>query len=139
MIDERRRHDLYTRVAETFGEQEADTLMAHLPPVGWADVATTSEVRTLGVELRAEMAELGAQLQIEMSELRSELRGEMSELRSELRGEMAELRSELRGEMAELRGEMSELRDSIQRTVIAASIASSFSTATLVLAAAALV
>jgi len=128
MIDERRRHDLYTRVAETFGEQEADTLMAHLPPVGWADVATTSEVRTLGVELRAEMAELGAQLQIEMSELRSELRGEM-----------AELRSELRGEMAELRGEMSELRDSIQRTVIAASIASSFSTATLVLAAAALV
>ena len=128
MIDERRRHDLYTRVAETFGEQEADTLMAHLPPVGWADVATTSEVRTLGVELRAEMAELGAQLQIEMSELRSELRGEM-----------AELRSELRGEMAELRGEMSELRDSIQRTVIAASIASSFSTATLVLAATALV
>jgi hypothetical protein len=113
MIDEHRRHDLYTRLAETLGEQEADTLMAHLPPVGWADVATKSEVRALGVELRGEMAEL--------------------------RGEMAELRAELRGEMAELRGEMAELRGSLQRTVVAASMASSFSTATLVLAAAALV
>jgi phage shock protein A len=76
--------------------------MAHLPPVGWADVATTSEVRALGVELRGEM-------------------------------------SQLRGEMSELRGEMAELRGSLQQTIVAASMASSFSTATLVLAAAALV
>jgi hypothetical protein len=94
MVDERRRHDLYTGLAEALGEEEADTLMAHLPPVGWADVATTSDVRTLGTELRAESAEM--------------------------------------------RGEMAELRRSIQRTVVAASVASSFSTATLVLAAATL-
>jgi hypothetical protein len=38
-LDERSRHELYLRLEETLGPEAATTLMEHLPPVGWADVA----------------------------------------------------------------------------------------------------
>ena len=46
------RFELQQRAREVLGEQEGDTLMAHLPPVGWADVATKKdlELLKLGVE-----------------------------------------------------------------------------------------
>jgi hypothetical protein len=68
-IDERRRHDLYQELDSVLGTEHADTLMAHLPPTGWADVATKGDLRLLAAELRAEMSGLRA----EMAELRVEL------------------------------------------------------------------
>lgn len=41
-IDEQERHRLHQRLEEVLGPDEAGTLMAHLPPLGWADVATAS-------------------------------------------------------------------------------------------------
>ena len=38
-IDERSRHALYLQLEEALGPVEAGTLMEHLPPGGWADVA----------------------------------------------------------------------------------------------------
>jgi hypothetical protein len=61
--------------------------MEHLPPTGWADVATKRDVDGVRIELRGEM---------------SELRGEFAHLRGEMRAGFAEVR----GEMAELRGEL---------------------------------
>ncbi|MDQ3757581.1 MAG: hypothetical protein M3394_07015 [Actinomycetota bacterium] len=43
-ITEQSRHELYRHLIETMGEERAATLMAHLPPVGWADVATKQDV-----------------------------------------------------------------------------------------------
>jgi hypothetical protein len=39
-IDERARHQLYLRLEEHLGAEAATTLMEHLPPAGWAEVAT---------------------------------------------------------------------------------------------------
>ena len=36
---EQNRHELYQRLEKVLGTDEATTLMEHLPPVGWADVA----------------------------------------------------------------------------------------------------
>jgi hypothetical protein len=46
-ITEETRHRLYQRLEEVLEPEEATTLMAHLPPVGWADVATKHDLRAL--------------------------------------------------------------------------------------------
>jgi len=46
-IDERSRHDLFVRLESVLGPDEAATLMEHLPPVGWADVATKHDLDQL--------------------------------------------------------------------------------------------
>jgi len=43
-ISEQSRHELYQRLEEALGTAAASTLMEHLPPVGWADVATKHDL-----------------------------------------------------------------------------------------------
>ena len=43
-INEQSRHELHQRLEETLGPSAAATLMEHLPPVGWADVATKRDL-----------------------------------------------------------------------------------------------
>jgi hypothetical protein len=59
-IDERARHELYLRLEEHLGAEAAATLMEHLPPVGWADVATKRDLDHLR-ELREADLERTAQ------------------------------------------------------------------------------
>ena len=47
VLDERSRHQLYLRLEEVLGPDAATTLMEHLPPVGWADVATKRDLDAL--------------------------------------------------------------------------------------------
>jgi hypothetical protein len=44
VIDERSRHTPHQRLEELLGPESAATLMEHLPPVGWADVATKHDL-----------------------------------------------------------------------------------------------
>ena len=47
VVDDRSRHELYRRLEEVLGLEAATTLIEHLPPVGWADVATKGDVAAL--------------------------------------------------------------------------------------------
>ncbi len=46
-IDERTRYEMYLGLERTLGTQVADAVMEHLPPVGWADVATKHDLTAL--------------------------------------------------------------------------------------------
>jgi hypothetical protein len=109
-ISDQSRHQLHQRLVELLGPAEAATLMEHLPPVGWADVATKRDLDHLATELRGEMNQLGTELRGEMSTGFAELRGEMSTGFAELRGEMstgfAEGSAALHREIAGLRGDI---------------------------------
>jgi hypothetical protein len=83
-VNDRSRLDLHRRLEAVLGTEEAATLMAHLPPVTWQDVATKDDVRVLGVELRAEMADLRSELREEIGGLRLEMREEVGGLRLEM-------------------------------------------------------
>jgi hypothetical protein len=62
LIDDRARFDLHAKLRDVLGTQEADTLMAHLPPVGWADVATKQDIAVLRLEMEAMRHELRAEI-----------------------------------------------------------------------------
>ena len=101
-ITELSRHQLYLRLEATLGAEEAATLMEHLPPVGWADVATKRDLDHFATVLRGEMKVLETGIRGEVATLGSDIRTEMATLGSDLRGEMATLGSDLRGEMTTL-------------------------------------
>lgn len=46
-VDDRTRLNLHRRLDEVLGPDAADTLMAHLPPVTWSDVATKDDLRAV--------------------------------------------------------------------------------------------
>jgi len=52
-ITEASRHRLHEALIDKLGEEEASTLMEHLPPVGWADVATKTDIEHLWVAMDA--------------------------------------------------------------------------------------
>jgi len=54
-ISEESRQHLYLRLEEVLGREEAATLMEHLPPVGWADVATKRDIDALAVATKRDI------------------------------------------------------------------------------------
>ena len=54
-VDERTRHEMYLGLEERLGPKVADALMQHLPPIGWADVATKRDVDMLAATTRHEI------------------------------------------------------------------------------------
>ncbi len=133
------RHDLHKGLEEFLGEKRANILMEHIPPVGWADLATKRdldnleerlrgefrheigelrhEVGTLLTDQRYDMRQLRSELQLQIAGLRSELHHGTTETRSELQLEIAGLRSELHHGTTETRSELqlqiSDLRASL--------------------------
>ena len=67
VVDDRTRLNLHRRLEDVLGSEEADTLMAHLPPVTWHDVATKDDLRVLEASLRAEMRVVSAELRTELA------------------------------------------------------------------------
>ena len=64
-ITEASRFQLRTAIGQILGKEAADTLMELLPPVGWADVATKTDIQHLRDEMKADMRAL--QLTIEIA------------------------------------------------------------------------
>ena len=64
-IDERARHQLYLRLEEHLGAEAAETLMEHLPPTGWAEVATKRDLDHLRAVTKADIDSMGDRLRAE--------------------------------------------------------------------------
>jgi hypothetical protein len=57
-VTEESRHRLHRKLDQTIGEEDATTLMEHLPPVGWVDVATTQHLTQVEERLDAKIDHL---------------------------------------------------------------------------------
>jgi uncharacterized protein YdcH (DUF465 family) len=61
--DEHARHQLFTRLEEVLGPAEAATLMDHLPPLGWGDIATKRDLETLEERIDARFKAIDARFE----------------------------------------------------------------------------
>ena len=87
-ITDASRYAMQSALIKAIGAEEAETLMEHLPPLGWGDVATKTDLALLNAELRLEMEKLRSDFNREIAELRSDLNGEIAKLRSEFKDAM---------------------------------------------------
>ena len=82
--NDKARLELHRRLESVLGAEEAMTLMSHLPPVTWDQVATKDDLRALEASLRSEISVSGSGLRAEMANLRTEVRTELAEVRTEM-------------------------------------------------------
>lgn len=54
-VTEEARHDLRERLVQLMGRTHTTTLMAHLPPTGWGDVATKADLDHLEERMQLRM------------------------------------------------------------------------------------
>jgi hypothetical protein len=78
------RRILHSAFERACGPRPAEILMEHLPPAGWRDLATKSDVESASLLLRTDM-------EVEFANVRTEMRTEFANVRAE----MADLRTEL--------------------------------------------
>ncbi len=102
--NDKARLELHRRLDSVLGAEEASTLMSHLPPVTWDQVATKDDLRALEANLRAEISVSASGLRTEMADLRTE----MADLRTEVRTELAGVRTEMTHLRTDLRTEISD-------------------------------
>mgnify|MGYP000592332436 CR=1 FL=1 len=79
-ITEASRFQLRTAIGQILSEEAADTLMELLPPVGWADVATKTDLQHLREELKADIQHLRDELKADMLNLRNEFKADIQAL-----------------------------------------------------------
>lgn len=67
-VSERERLVLYEQLTEEVGPSLAETLMDHIPPVKWDELATKDDLRQMGDQLRSEMREGFTAMELRLSE-----------------------------------------------------------------------
>jgi len=86
-ISETARHDMLIALEGAIGKEAAMTMAEHLPPVGWADVATKQDLAPLRhdiVSVRQDMATLEDRLTTRMELLERELHRFSTDIRREM-------------------------------------------------------
>ncbi len=90
-ITETSRFQMYTRLIDTLGQEEASTMMEHLPPVGWADVVTIEDLRRSDLLSTTEHQHAKDLLYSHMDHVAASLRNDMAQLEASIRNDMAQL------------------------------------------------
>ncbi|HEX2040583.1 MAG TPA: hypothetical protein VHF47_12735 [Acidimicrobiales bacterium] len=130
-VTEAAKHDLYTGLQETMGEERAATLMELLPPSG-TDLATkqdvdraiallrsdvTAEFTSVRAEMAAGFKSVRTEMAAEFKSVRTEMAAEFTSVRSEMAAEFTSVRSELKAVRTEMDGLRHELKGYIDRTL----------------------
>ncbi|HEV7720657.1 MAG TPA: hypothetical protein VGO60_05215 [Iamia sp.] len=65
-VTEESRHRLHQKLDQTIGPEEATTLMEHLPPTGWADIATKQDLDNLRTATKTDLDNLEERLDVKI-------------------------------------------------------------------------
>lgn len=98
-VTQESRYRMHQRLDEVLGAEPAATLMEHLPPTGWADLATKQDVAHATELLSQRMDALDERLTVRMASLDERLTGRMDALDERLTGRMDALEERFTGRM----------------------------------------
>ena len=116
-ITEDDRHELYEGLIELLGRERATTLMEHLPPVGWADVATKRDLDQQSALLRGEADRLRHDMETRFANLRGETQTGFAGVRHDMQTEFASVRHEMQTGTASLRVELANVEVRFERAL----------------------
>jgi hypothetical protein len=102
-IDERARHQLFLRLEEHLGPEAATTLMEHLPPTGWADVATKRDLDQLRAATKSDIHQLRAATKSDIHQLRAATKSDIDQLRAATKSDIDQLRAATKSDIDQLR------------------------------------
>ena len=100
---------MFTTLAEVMGQDDAETLMQHLPPGGWDNVATKEDLRAGFAETNAAIAAGLAQAATERAEIikmmtagLAQAATERAETKVQVTAELAEMKVQTATDLAEI-------------------------------------
>lgn len=88
-VEERTRRMMSESLVRIHGEEVADAIMAHLPPVTYGELATKQDLREAMADLRVEMHEGFAKIQEQFGKIQEQFAGvheQIAELHKQIAG-----------------------------------------------------
>lgn len=85
-IDEAARHHLHQALETAIGRTDAVTLMEHLPPTGWGDVATIKDLDRVESRVGARIDNLELRMEAQFAAMRAELANVESRIEAQVAG-----------------------------------------------------
>jgi exonuclease VII large subunit len=83
-VTEESRHRLHQKLDQTIGPEEATTLMEHLPPTGWADIATKQDLDNLRTATKTDLDNLRTATKTDLDNLRTATKTDLDNLEERL-------------------------------------------------------
>ena len=94
-VTESERYELYQVLVEKLGAEGAQTLMEHLPPTGWSEVATKHDFDHQRALFRADLDQHRAETRAQLDQHRADTRAQLDQHRAQTSAELQELRGEI--------------------------------------------
>jgi hypothetical protein len=105
---------LYTEMERVVGPRSAATLMRHLPPVAWPDVATKADIEGLRVATKSDIDELRVATKADIDDLRVATKADIDDLRVATKADIDDLRVATKGETHGLQQQITKLDTDLQ-------------------------
>ena len=115
-LTHQQRVSMYSTLVEVMGQEDAETLMEHLPTFDWDQVATKDDLRASELRILAELAKTNAALVKTNGEL-ADSRVSFREALAETSAELADSRVSFREALAETNGELADAKVSFREAL----------------------
>ena len=99
MISDADRRRLHDALVKSIGPEPSEVLMELLPPSGWSDLVTRTDLNSVRTELKTDIEITKTELRIEIQDLRTELKGDIQDLRTELKGDIRGIQGQIDGQL----------------------------------------